>query len=245
MSAFKFKFDESYDADWMTIGGWVGEQSQWEQLESGWKQCIAEQNARHRPDQKIDGFHATLLNGYHDPFHNWNEMMSREFTAALVNIVLASKMMFIASAVDLRSFRRVNPEFADEAQKWCYGLAIRQGIINVSNVFQGYPSEHHVAIVFESGNWNAHAIESYDLQLRELHPVQAERFESITKKEKKDCIGLQAADLIAFETFKRIGLLEQKNNTYLRWALSQFLRKEALGESSLLGEEALITLRGN
>ncbi len=80
MAVLKFQCDESYDPDWMVVGGWIAEQSEWENLENDWDNCIDQQNSIHNGNQQITKFHATDLNGYREEFKNWDKGMSEAFT---------------------------------------------------------------------------------------------------------------------------------------------------------------------
>jgi hypothetical protein len=68
-------------------------------------------------------------------------------------------------------------------------------------------------------------------------------FQSVSVLSWKDSIGLQAADLIAFEAFKSIHAKVVKDEDQLRWALRQFVDEKLIGEVALLGKNTLKALR--
>lgn len=246
LMALIFKMDESYDEQKtiMTLGGWLMEQSQWKTLETDWANCIGETNKSHRADQQIKRFHASEMNCYDGDFRKWDKPMSESFTANLISIIKARPCMFVVAAVNMHDMVSVFPDQAAIQLESAYGLCFKQAMISIGYVVRKHFARDTVGIVFESGNWNKHAIDVYNQMLADKKFKDRSLFISASAFANAKCVGLQAADLIAYESMRRILAASVRTDAKLRWALKQLLGNKQLGESAYIEKKALVALRG-
>ncbi len=245
LMALIFKFDESYDngKTLMLVGGWLMEESQWKQLEGDWDACIKATNQRHRADQQISRFHATNVNGFKEEFKNWDKPMSEALTADLVAILKNRPSVFLAAAVNLKDMVNAFPDRADTMLESAFGLCVKQVMISLGHVVREKFVRDKLAMVFESGNWNAHATQAYDQMIADKKFKDRTLFSSLSFMS-SNAAGLQAADLIAYESMKRILSVNARTDAKLRWALLQLVSNNQLGESAYIARKTLLALKG-
>lgn len=242
--ALLFKFDDSYDnaKTLMLVGGWLMEESQWKRLESDWDACIEATNHAHRADQKITRFHASELNGFKGEFKNWDKQMSEAFTGNLITILKERPSLFVAAAVNMQDMVQVFPQFADTMLDSALGLCIKQIMLSLGKVVRKNFVRDKLEMIFESGPWKAHAIQAYGQMVADPKFKDRKLFTSLSFVSSQ-AAGLQAADLIAYESMKRILSVNVKPDATLRWALKQLLGNKHLGESAYIARKALLALK--
>jgi hypothetical protein len=245
MTILKFQCDESYDNQrrCMVVAGWIAELAEWRRLEHQWSRCIDRHNARNAPNQQIARFHATELNGYKEEFSNWTPKMSRSLTGDLVKIINRRHIRLVAAGIDIDAFDAEFPERQAMKMESAYGLCIKQVLLSLGHVLRAGYSDSQVAFVFESSQWEEHAILAYNQMVQDQRWQDRHLFQSVTGLTWKDSVGLEAADLIAFEAFKSIHAKVVKDTDQLRWALQQFVNEKLIGEVFLLGKNTLKALR--
>jgi len=242
--ALIFKFDESYDNQktLMTLGGWLMEESQWKILETEWKGCIDAANKDHGPDQQITRFHATELNGFKEEFKNWDKPMSEAFTASLVALLKNRPTLMVAASVDMQAMVKIYPATKNTMLGSAAGLCTKQVMLSLAEVVRKNFAQDKLGMVFESGNLDGDVNEAFKQMIADGKFKSRDRFDSISFIPKKPA-GLQAADLIAYETLKRLLALRTRTDAKLRWALEQLLGNNHLGEVGYIGEETLKKLK--
>ncbi len=245
--ALVFKLDESYDEHKtvMVLGGWIMEATQWKILENEWNACINTTNRGHGPDQEISRFHASEMNCYDNEFSKWDKTMSEAFTASLISIIKSRPTLFVVAAVNMHDLVSVFPDMAGVVMESAYGLCFRQIMLSLGHIVRKHFVRDSVGIVFESGNWNADGVAVYNQTIADPKFKDRSLFTSVSAISNKQCVGLQAADLIAYESMKRVLAHAVSNSNKLRWALKQLLGNKNLGESAYIDRNALVALRGN
>ena len=241
MGVLKFQCDESYDNKrrCMVVAGWIGEASEWKRLENQWERCLERHNARHRPDQQIARFHATELNGFKAAFSNWDADMSRALTADLVKLLNRRNFKLVAAGIDMDALDAEFPERSGVKMESAYGLCIKQVLLSLGHILRQHCEGSEVAFVFESSQWDQQAMEAYTQMIQDQRWQYWHLFQSVTALTWKTSIGLQAADLIAYEAFKSIYNKLVKDSDQLRWAMQQFVNQKLIGEVAMLGANTL------
>jgi hypothetical protein len=169
--------------------------------------------------------------------------MSRSFTADLVKIINRRNLRLVAAGIDLDAIESEFPEYKDLKMESAYGLCVKQVLLSLGHVLREHCSGSEVAFVFESSQWDDHAISAYNQMVQDQRWQDRHLFQSVTALTWKDSVGLQAADLIAYEGFKAIHAKLVRNTDQLRWALQQFVNEKLVGEVTLLGKNTLKLLR--
>ncbi len=245
MAVLKFQCDESYDNKHrcLAVAGWVAELGEWRRLENQWSRCLDRHNAKNRPDQQITRFHATELNGFKAEFANWNPEMSRALTGNLVRILNRRNIRLVAAGIDITALNAEFPEREKIKMESAYVLCVKQVMLSLGRVLRAGFGDSRVGFVIESSQWADHAVKSYGEMIEDPRWSDRHLFQSVSVLSWKDSVGLQAADLIAFEAFKSIHAKVVKDTDQLRWALQQFVNEKLIGEVALLGKNTLKALR--
>ena len=243
MAVLSFKFDESYDKRCMCVGGWVGEESEWRRLENQWQKRIDFQNARALPNQQIERFHATRLNGYSEEYANWNSGMSAMFCGKLVRMLIRRKMGFVCCGVDLDALDAVFPESAPVKMEDAYALCIKQTMVDIARIMRVYRPTDEVMLIHDHGSWNLQALKAYNSMVDDERWPARKYFHSISPLTWKQSVGLQAADLIAYEGFKVMRKRLIHNSSELRWALREFIAKEVPAAAKYMDKSSILELR--
>lgn len=211
MAVLQFKFDESYDNQIMSVGGWIGDEMEWKRLESRWQKRIDHENSRSRSDQQITRFHATEINGKHGEYKNWDHDMTIQFCKKLIGLLSKRKIGALAVACDMNAIQEVFPNGdPDDIKRRTYTLCFKTLMLEISDVLRNYFPGDTVLLVHDSGNWNSETLAAYDRILGEDELQIRDLFEDLKPKTSNECVGLQAADLFAYETFK--GVKQKTNN---------------------------------
>jgi hypothetical protein len=244
VSVLKFQFDESYDKEHrcMVVAGWIAEQNEWRRLETQWSRCINRQNEKHGPEQRITRFHAAPLNGFKGEFEHWSKEMSAEFCGKLVNLIKRRMMGIIAIGVDMDALREIFPDGPEDRRQNAYGLCIQQVMESIGHVMRNYFPEDQVMVVHDHGDWDKHALGAFNTMVDDPRWDSRKYFHSLTSMTSTQSIGLQSADLIAYEAFKLIHKRLVKDVVELRWALQQFAG-EVPSEIGLMTHHTVLALR--
>jgi len=207
MAIVTFKFDESYkNSRSMLVGGWTAEEKQWKRLEKLWQKAIAYEN-RSLPDHmKISRYHAAEMNANDGEYKGWENEQYRKlrFTKKLFKIVSNGKMAAIACGIDLKAFFTLFPEHAPNDLSAPYVLCMKMLMLEIAKALEREPGadDYRVALVHDHGDWDKQALEGYNLMVDDKQWEHRHRFVSITPLTWRDDVGLQSADLIAYEAMR-------------------------------------------
>ena len=186
----------------MSIGGWLGEEREWNRLELQWEKCINWQNKKSRPDQQITRYHATFMNGYHEEFENWDKPMSERFCAKLLNIITRRSIGMVSCGVDMDAYADYFPPGDNDNKEWAYSFLIQNVMVDLGNVMREVRSGDQVMLVHDHGDWDATALFTYNKMMGDEKWESRHVFHSITSLTWKQSVGLQAADLAAYESYR-------------------------------------------
>jgi hypothetical protein len=205
MAVVQFKFDESYDSRIMSVGGWIANEQEWKKLESTWQRRIDFENSHCRDDQKITRYHATEMNCKRGEFEHWDKDMSLKLTKKLIDLVAKRKMGAIVTSCDMQAIQNVFKGGDVQGKKRrAYILCMKQTMVEVAHIMEQYFPGDTVLLIHDSGNWDAEALQGYKLLVDDPDWPRQGLFEGIVSKTGKESVGLQAADMIAYEVFKGV-----------------------------------------
>ena len=183
--------DVSSDArhsKYYACGAAVGNHDQWDWFDMQWSH---ETHALKMP------FRATDCEGGHGQFKNWPKPKRDALMGALVDIFLACKLFGVAAIVPVDEFRRSFPALRDRD---AFFLAVTQVIMNMAHIAN--LAVFKAEMWFEQGPYNGMVHQVYD-SVRALNWKPARSLGGIHFEGKK-LRPLQAADLIARESFKHL-----------------------------------------
>lgn len=227
VAVLQFKFDESYDSQIMSVGGWIGNELEWKRLESTWQKRIDFENAHVRADQQITRFHATEMNCKSGEYQNWDKTMCLRFSKKLIQMLSKRKMGAIAIACDMNAIREVFPKGDDaDLNRRTYVLCVKQLMVDIAHAMQDYFPGDHVLVIHDHGNWDEQALKGYNLLIDDPTWKPRGLFEGLLAKTGKEVVGLQAADMIAYETFKGVKAKTNSPDAAMRGAIQEMLNKQ-------------------
>ncbi len=227
MAILTFKFDESYkDNRSLMVGGWIADDKQWKRVESRWQKAIALENKTLAPEHRIKRYHAAEMNAGDGPFKGWEKWRRNRFTDKLLRILSNGQMTAVGCGMDLRAFdelfpRRMPPDYGI-AYIMCMGTIMHA----IADAAKGYPPDFRIALVHDHGDWDAHALAGYNDWVDDHSWEDRHRFVRITPLTWREDVGLQAADLIAYETMRWLDNELWVGDDRMRYALRKLVSND-------------------
>lgn len=203
----------------MSIGGWLGEEKEWARLELQWGKAINYQNFHAAPDQQIARYHAANMNARDHDFQNWSKEMSEKFCARLLRVLTRRSIGMISCGVDMDALKA---EFSDgdpDRKKRAYAFLIKNIMVDLGRVMREVRPGDQVMLIHDHGDWDADALAAYNHMVNDPRWVSRDVFHSITSLTWRQSVGLQAADLAAYETFRVLKTKLATDEISLRYAL--------------------------
>src|SRR5277367_3585603 len=77
MAVLTLKFDESYKARSLVIGGWIGNEKQWHRRKQLWQKALAFENKTLPENRKLSRYHAAQMNAHDGEFKGWENEPAR------------------------------------------------------------------------------------------------------------------------------------------------------------------------
>jgi len=232
VAVLQFKFDESYDSQIMTVGGWIGEELEWKRLESTWQKRVEFENLHSPDNQKITRYHATEMNCKGGEYKNWDKERCLLFSQKLIHMLSKRRMAALAVACDMDAIREVFPKGDPaELKRRIYTLCFKALMVDIAHIMQTYFRGDTVVLIHDK-NWSTETLAAYNLMIEEAgrdpDRVWGKRalFEGLFVKTGQDAIGLQAADMFAYETFKGVKAKTNNPEAAMRGAAQEMLNKQ-------------------
>lgn len=229
MAVLQFKFDESYDRQIMAVGGWIATELEWKRLEGSWQRYIDDENERSGPNQQITRFHATEMNCKDGEFKHWDHQKCIRFSRKLINVLAKRKMGAIATGCNMDAIQQIWPKGEKKTlQRRTYVLCIKQMMVDLAHIMEEVFPGDRVLVIHDQGSWDDVALEGYNLIIDEAEWPYGHLFEGFVSKSGKgpDAVGLQAADMIAYEVFKGIKAKTVSKDAEMRAVMKEFLNRE-------------------
>lgn len=242
MAVLEFKFDESYDSSIMSVAGWIASDQDWKKLESTWQRRIDFENAHNRPDQQITRYHATHMNGRHEEFVNWDKEMILGLTKKLIGLLDKRRMGGIAMSCDMEAIQSVFPGGDVQGKKRrAYVLCMKQLMVDLAIIMEDIFPGDTVLLIHDHGNWDAEALEGYNLMIEDPDWPRRKMFEGLVSTTGRDSVGLQAAGMIAYEVFRSVKDKTKDPESEMRAAIKAIAAKKPISARwmNLHGAQAL------
>jgi ethanolamine utilization microcompartment shell protein EutS len=226
VAVLQFKFDESFNERFMCVGGFIGAESEWKKLEKLWQKRVDFENAHNQADQQITRFHASHINAHDHEFKNWDKEMCKKFGQKLIGLIGKRSIGAIAIAADIDALKSVFPSEDDSVRKdSTYALCIRQMMVEIGHIMREYFPGDQVLLIHDHGDWDIQALAAYNRMVDDPKWISRELFVSIAPMTGAESVGLQAADLIAYEMFRRVKDKELKNSDDMRAAMKEMKKR--------------------
>jgi hypothetical protein len=207
MMVFTFKFDESYKgARTMMVAGWVAEEGHWRKVHRRWCNALAYENKTLPEGRKISRYHAAEMNANGGEYVGWKNETCRKlrFTKKLLRLVGKAQMTAVGCGLDLKAFFEVFPEQNPKDLSGPYVLCIKQLMTDLAFALEDVGPDARVALIHDHGDWDKDALAGYNVMVDDQTWPRRHRFVSITPLTWREDVGLQSADLFAYEAMRHL-----------------------------------------
>lgn len=109
-----------------------------------------------------------------------------------------------------------------------YVVCMKAMMVDLAHIMEDFFPGDRVHVVHDHGSWDDAALEGYNLMIGDPEWKLGHVFDGIEAKRGKDgsAIGLQAADMIAYEVFKGIKAKTRSEDAEMRAVMKEFIKKE-------------------
>jgi hypothetical protein len=166
------------------------------------------------------------MNGFYDEFKNWTLPMRTKFGAKLMNIITRRKMGMVCCGIDLNALRQVFPDRDPKNHNRAYAICIQVIMVEIGHLMREWFPGDKVLLIHDRGNWDADALAAFNTMVGSGDWPSKDVFLSIAPMSREQSVGLQAADLIAFEAQRALQTKLIRNSEDMRWAMLQFEDKK-------------------
>jgi hypothetical protein len=214
-----FHADESYDAHGFIFAGWLGEQTEWERPEHQWSRRIEFECRNSRP---LNRFHATDCDALGGEYKGWTKEQAQQHVTKLVNIIKRRSFAIVAAGVDLKALVDTFPGDKKDPIAAAYDLSVREVMIQIARgIRRSSKPDAKITIVFHHSRYNGVVERAFDKLKNDPDWGHGSMFVGRTPMCWQDCVPLQAADLLAFDTRRMLYARLRYNSATMRRSLQE------------------------
>jgi hypothetical protein len=237
---FCFYCDESYDGnslrpDALTISGFFSDEETWAEIERQWNSV----NARY----SVECFHATALNHGKEEYQGWPKEKRVGYSAELLAILTDQGRRLVAYNCGIRSdaYRRI---INDEGQRKLgspWFVCFKSCIAMVARHMETLPVADSFSVIVEAGSgFDNMAMEFFEKLAKNPNFAYRHRLRACTAAKPQKAVGLQVADLMAYEYFRRL----HRAGKEMRKPL-ELIRKSSNYAEGFFGEDTLVSMKAD
>jgi hypothetical protein len=215
----------------------------WLWIESAWKNVLREKNKELRKSgrQQISRFHAADCSSCKGEFNGWGVDEQIAFSKKLLGIFKRYLTSVIAYTFPVDEFKAVFPQHANNPYPQMYGFLVKFIMLQLIEEIEKdgrVPTSHVcIALLHDRSSHDSDMHSAFNFVMNNDPTFTKQRyFSSITSIGWESCIPLQAADLIAYETFKDIDNKAAGRNR--RKSLTSILESDNFGGRSKIFNRA-------
>ncbi|SRR6266513_1349845 len=231
----------------LTLSCVVSHGSQWWWFEKAWERVLEKKNeqlaAAGRPT--ISRYHAADCNSRLKEFKGWTVEEQTEFTLSLIRVFQRHATGVSAYSIDLRDLTEEFPEAKEDPKSLGHGILLTNVIWYIANNILGDKrwKTDRFALVHDRGSYDGVLLNTFN-SLKEDETLKHHKLlASIESAGWGDEIRLQAADFLAFESFKIIE--RQRSDRERRKSMQAVLDLPSFGgRASLILPAGLKDIRG-
>ena len=232
-------FDESYDKNIFTLCCSLSNDTGWMDITNGWKNCLKAKNKSLKEQGRVElsRYHASHANARDHEFEGWSREERDELAIQLMSTLSRGRAWIttVSYSVPLQEFiKHFNVE-GDPLPYLSKELIQFVMLEMVAQVRDAEKKLKHVKqikyILFhERCDYNDAYLKGFNRIMNDPTFSGKELFSTMAPMGWEDCIPLQPADLVAYETFK--DALRQFNNKERRASLNTLLQSGSFGGRS-------------
>ena len=204
-----FYCDESYDCNpkkpnIINISGFLSDQPTWEEVEKDWNEI------NHR--YGVPYFHATDLNGAKKKYNGWSKQKRDCYSAELLKSINCKSKKMRAYNCGMRAdeYRNIISESDRKKLGPPWIVCFNSCITMITKDMENLPPDYSILVFLEKGSeFDKWADEIFRWLVKNPDFKYQHRLTNLTFGS-KELVGLQVADLMAYEYFKRLKDKEKK-----------------------------------
>lgn len=195
--------DESYDSDpsqgrggTFVVGGFLTKDTAWSRIERRWLAC----NKRNGVLQ----YHARDVNGRRGEFQGWSDAKRNKYSKTMLQILKDQglKLCGISCGISKIDYERLISESGRSKWGSPYTVAFKNCIAWVAQIMEKIPPEHRFAVVVARSQFQKEAGDAFEIMKANKSWPMHKRLGSFALDDPDSVVPLQAADMIAYETFR-------------------------------------------
>jgi len=229
---FRFYCDESYDSPkakaakgsaplepkCYIVGGFIGNQPTWEKVERRW----ADKNRR----VHVPRYHASHLNAGTWEFDGWSKSRRLKYSKGILRILKqeGQRLHGMACGIHVDAYRRVISPDGQVKMGHPYLVCFNTLVAAIATHLEygGFAPEDTFSVILDRNPCDMEAVAAfYSMKDDPGFPFR-HRLEGCMPRDSEKAIGLQAADYVAYETF-RLMQDKRKGVTEMRHVLNTML----------------------
>jgi hypothetical protein len=204
-------FDESIDNEWFTLGAVFSTGLSWQWLSVDWDRCVKRWSKKMVASGRkpLRRYHGTDCAGRNEDFDGWTEHEQQEFLAELRGIMdvtngvhslsLSLRPKELSEVFEIRGDKRL--------KRACYEVLLQYVMLQLGrDIHSRNPGYEHcrVALFHDHTKFYDAWLNSAFFAMKEDPSfLYRQYFTTIAPMTWEDCIALQPADMVAFETRKQ------------------------------------------
>lgn len=213
-------FDASGDRDTsvVSVAGFVGTDEQWTRFTALWNDCLKEWGLM---EPGMPGyFHMTDYVARRWPYDDefWTDEETRkERLGRLLTLIVEHVALSVGTVIPVAQYRETVAPSVDELMGGPFGMGAAACLLDLGDLMR--PLGEWVSVIFERGDTGWGKVRgTYERLTRNDQFRQYARIEAMADGDKRRFPPLQAADILAYELFRRVqtqlGLNESARRTY-------------------------------
>ena len=208
---FRGYIDESYNDKLFTLSCLMTSASEWLWFERAWKRCLDAKNKElKKQDRKtLSRYHAADCSSRQNEFKGWTVEEQIEFTKSLLTVFRRGAVNVVAYSMPLQEFVKQIPECAGDPIEACYSELLKFAMLEMADQyrnakvkFAGHVRQVKYVLFHDRGPCDAILSNAFNAMICDPGFSDRHLFSTLVPLGWEDCIPLQAADLIAYESFK-------------------------------------------
>jgi hypothetical protein len=229
-------FDESYDKHVFTLCCSLSNPKGWGAIERSWKLCLNAKNKSLKRQGRltISRYHSSHANARDHEFKGWSKEERDAFAVELMSTLTRGDAWInsVSYSLPLQEFKQkfeIEGDPLPYAYRECLKfIMLEMGIqVEDANRLHGPIKPISFVLFYERCDYNADYLHAFDKMMADSTFRFKHMFSKIAALGWEQCIALQAADMIAYESFK--DALRKYNQKNRRRSLEYLLQSKRFG----------------
>jgi hypothetical protein len=223
--------DDSYNNNTLVCGGWIALDDTWDIVQEKWVARIVYEDriSRKHGLKPLTRYHAATCSSLVGEFEGWTQKRQIRFVKRLVQILTShkalAKPMAFAWGINFSEVRSQFPESpVSHLRELAYAYCVRHCLFQIGEVMREIYSHERITFIHDSGSLFRSALNGFE-QAKTDPKVNSGQFVSFAPMDWQDCVLLQAADMVAYDTFKLTNTRLHSNSEAIRKSLEVLVGK--------------------